>query len=165
MARGLERTASRGQVSAEFDPRHVMLAMRSLTMFPTTPSNPAHHGAPLFRPKIPKGTRGIPEKICSGFSTTPIVRYRRNQFCQVNSMKNSILILGVIHGCGRRLFPQREKRPRAACLVLVATAFTTNVPVQIQPQPVGHVVPYSTVTIRLRGILKQVSFQEGAEVK
>jgi hypothetical protein len=25
---------ARGQVSAEFDPRHVMLAMRSLTMFP-----------------------------------------------------------------------------------------------------------------------------------
>ena len=35
--RGLERIRqrqARGQVSAEFDPRHVMLAMRSLTMFP-----------------------------------------------------------------------------------------------------------------------------------
>jgi AcrR family transcriptional regulator len=37
VARGLERIRqrqARGQLSAEFDPRHVMLAMRSLTMFP-----------------------------------------------------------------------------------------------------------------------------------
>jgi AcrR family transcriptional regulator len=36
-ARGLERIRkrqARGQISAEFDARHVMLAMRSLTMFP-----------------------------------------------------------------------------------------------------------------------------------
>ncbi len=36
-ARGLERIRqrqARGQISAEFDPRHVMLSMRSLTMFP-----------------------------------------------------------------------------------------------------------------------------------
>jgi len=36
-ARGLERIRqrqARGQISAEFDPRHVILAMRSLTMFP-----------------------------------------------------------------------------------------------------------------------------------
>jgi AcrR family transcriptional regulator len=36
-ARGLERIRqpqARGQISAELDPRHVMLAMRSLTMFP-----------------------------------------------------------------------------------------------------------------------------------
>ena len=36
-ARGLERIRrrqARGQISAEFEPRHVMLAMRSLTMFP-----------------------------------------------------------------------------------------------------------------------------------
>ncbi len=37
VARGLERIQqrqARGQISAELDPRHVMLAMRSLTMFP-----------------------------------------------------------------------------------------------------------------------------------
>jgi TetR/AcrR family transcriptional regulator len=37
VARGLARIRqrqARGQVSAEFDPRHVMLAMRSLTMYP-----------------------------------------------------------------------------------------------------------------------------------
>ena len=36
-AHGLKRVRqrqARGQISAEFDPRHVMLAMRSLTMFP-----------------------------------------------------------------------------------------------------------------------------------
>jgi len=36
-ARGLKRIRrrqARGQISAKFDPRHVMLAMRSLTMFP-----------------------------------------------------------------------------------------------------------------------------------
>jgi multidrug efflux system membrane fusion protein len=51
--------------------------------------------------------------------------------------------------------------------VLVARAFTTNVPVQIDPPPVGHVMAYSTVTIRpqVGGILQQVHFKEGAEVK
>jgi TetR/AcrR family transcriptional regulator len=37
VTRGLERIRqrqARGQISPEFDPRHVMLAMRSLTMFP-----------------------------------------------------------------------------------------------------------------------------------
>jgi AcrR family transcriptional regulator len=37
VTRGMERIRRRqahGQISAEFDPRHVMLAMRSLTMFP-----------------------------------------------------------------------------------------------------------------------------------
>jgi TetR/AcrR family transcriptional regulator len=37
VARGLKRIRqrqARGQISSEFDPRHVMLAMRSLTMFP-----------------------------------------------------------------------------------------------------------------------------------
>jgi multidrug efflux system membrane fusion protein len=39
--------------------------------------------------------------------------------------------------------------------------------VQIQPEPVGHVMPYSTVTIRpqIGGVLQQVHFKEGAEVK
>lgn len=59
------------------------------------------------------------------------------------------------------------KKIAPAAPVLVAQAFTTNVPVQIQPQPVGHVVAYSTVTIRpqVGGILQQVHFQEGAEVQ
>jgi len=52
-------------------------------------------------------------------------------------------------------------------LVLVAQSVTTNLPVQIQPQPVGHVVAYSSVTVhsQIGGILQQVNFLEGAEVK
>jgi len=55
----------------------------------------------------------------------------------------------------------------ASAPVLVAKAITTNVPVQIQPQPVGHVMAYSTVTIRpqIGGILQQVHFKEGSEVE
>lgn len=59
------------------------------------------------------------------------------------------------------------KKSAGGAPVLVARAFTTNVPVQIQPQPVGHVMPFSSVTVRpqIGGILQQVHFQEGAEVK
>ena len=51
--------------------------------------------------------------------------------------------------------------------VLVATAFTTNLPVRINPPPVGHVMPYSSVTIRpqIGGLISKISFQEGQEVK
>ncbi len=51
--------------------------------------------------------------------------------------------------------------------VLVATASTTNVPVQIDPPPIGHVTPYSTVTVhsQIRGMISEVHFQEGQEVK
>ena len=51
--------------------------------------------------------------------------------------------------------------------MLVATAFTTNVPVQIDPPPVGHVMPYSTVTIhsQIGGMISEVHFKEGQEVK
>jgi multidrug efflux system membrane fusion protein len=54
-----------------------------------------------------------------------------------------------------------------AAPVLVAQAIQTNLPVQIQPEPVGHVMPYSTVTVRpqIGGVLQQVHFKEGAEVK
>jgi multidrug efflux system membrane fusion protein len=51
--------------------------------------------------------------------------------------------------------------------VLVANAFTTNVPVQIDPPPVGHVTPYSTVTIhsQIQGMISEIHFHEGQEVK
>jgi len=50
--------------------------------------------------------------------------------------------------------------------VLVAKAVETNLPVEIQPAPVGHVVPYSTVTVhsQIQGIISAVHFQEGQEV-
>jgi multidrug efflux system membrane fusion protein len=59
------------------------------------------------------------------------------------------------------------KKSAPAAPVLVARAFATNVPVQIEPAPVGHVVAYSSVTIRpqIGGVLQKVHFQEGAEVK
>jgi multidrug efflux system membrane fusion protein len=51
--------------------------------------------------------------------------------------------------------------------VLVARAVTTNVPVQIDPPPVGHVLPCSTVTIhsQIGGTISEVHFKEGQEVK
>ena len=51
--------------------------------------------------------------------------------------------------------------------VLVAKAGETNVAVQIDPPPVGHVMPISTVTVhsQIGGIISEVHFQEGQEVK
>jgi membrane fusion protein, multidrug efflux system len=59
------------------------------------------------------------------------------------------------------------KKAPAGAPVLVAQAFTTNVPVQIDPPPVGHVVPYSTVSVhsQIGGIISEVHFQQGQEVK
>ncbi len=65
-------------------------------------------------------------------------------------------------GCSRG----KAKPETAAAPVLVAQAFTTNVPVQIDPPPVGHVVAYSSVTIRpqIGGIINTVNFKEGQTV-
>ncbi len=59
------------------------------------------------------------------------------------------------------------KKAAAGVPVLVAPAIETNVPVQIDPPPVGHVMPVSTVTVhsQIGGIISQVHFQEGSEVK
>ncbi len=59
------------------------------------------------------------------------------------------------------------KKGAAGPPVLVAQAFTTNVPVQIDPPPVGHVAAYSTVTVhsQIGGIISEVHFQEGQEVQ
>ena len=56
---------------------------------------------------------------------------------------------------------------RAPVSVLVARAVATNIPVLVEPSPVGHVTPLSTVTIRpqIGGIISSVKFQEGQEVK
>ncbi|HEY5298336.1 MAG TPA: efflux RND transporter periplasmic adaptor subunit [Verrucomicrobiae bacterium] len=62
-----------------------------------------------------------------------------------------------------------KKKPAAPAgvPVTVAKAFATNVPVQIDPPPFGHVTVYSTVAVhsQIGGILQQVHFQEGSEVK
>jgi len=62
---------------------------------------------------------------------------------------------------------QKKNSAPAGAPVLVVKAAATNVPVEIQPQPIGHVVAYSSVTVRpqVGGILEQVHFKEGSEVK
>jgi multidrug efflux system membrane fusion protein len=51
--------------------------------------------------------------------------------------------------------------------VLVAKAMATNVPVLVDPPPVGHVTPVSTVTVhsQIGGLISAVHFKEGSEVK
>ena len=55
----------------------------------------------------------------------------------------------------------------AGAPVLVAQASTTNVPVQIEPPPVGHVVAYKSLAVhpQVGGVLQRIYFNEGAEVK
>jgi multidrug efflux system membrane fusion protein len=86
-------------------------------------------------------------------------------------MKNSTLIpvLAVVaamlvNGCSGGA---KKGAGGAGAPVLVAQVVETNVPVLINPPPVGHVMPYSTVTIRpqIGGVISQVHFQEGQEVK
>ncbi len=85
-------------------------------------------------------------------------------------MKNSTLIpvLAVaatmlVNGCSGGA---KKSAGGTGAPVLVAPAVATNVPVLINPPPVGHVIPYSTVTIRpqIGGVISQVHFREGSEV-
>lgn len=73
-----------------------------------------------------------------------------------------LFIATVLAGCS-----PKKKVALAAVPVLIGKASVTNVPVQIQPEPVGHVEAFSSVTVhsQIGGILQQVHFQEGAEVK
>jgi multidrug efflux system membrane fusion protein len=73
------------------------------------------------------------------------------------------LVLALAGGCARSDAP----KPGAGVPVLVATAVVTNVPVQIDPPPVGHVAPMQAVNVRpqIGGIISQVNFKEGQEVK
>jgi len=66
-------------------------------------------------------------------------------------------------GCSRG----NSDKVSAGVPVLVAQAIKTNLPVQIDPPPVGHVMPISTVTIhsQIGGIISEVHFKEGQEVK
>ncbi len=65
-------------------------------------------------------------------------------------------------GCSARKAPVADKAP-----VIVATAFATNLPVQLQPPPVGHVMAYSTVTVhsQIQGAISKIYFKQGQEVK
>jgi multidrug efflux system membrane fusion protein len=86
-------------------------------------------------------------------------------------MKNSILIPALavvaamlVNGCSGGA---KKGAGGAGAPVLVAQAVETNVPVLIDPPPVGHVMPYSTVTIhsQIQGMISEVHFREGQEVK
>ena len=66
-------------------------------------------------------------------------------------------------GCSPAGVPKQS----AAVPVLVAKVMATNVPVLIDPPPVGHVTPISSVTIRpqVGGFISRIFFKEGQEVK
>lgn len=74
-----------------------------------------------------------------------------------------VLVLAIMAGCSRAKAPVKT----AGVPVLVAQSFVTNVPVQIDPPPVGHVAPMQNVNVRsqIGGIISAVNFQEGQEVK
>ncbi len=69
----------------------------------------------------------------------------------------------LLAGCS----PTGAGAGNAAVPVLVAMAVQTNLPVLIDPAPVGHVMPISTVTIRAQvgGTIDAVNFSEGQAVK
>ena len=69
----------------------------------------------------------------------------------------------VLAGCSR----SNPAKGGAAMPVLTAKAVEKNVPVQIEPPSVGHVMPVSSVTIRpqIGGVISQIFFKEGQEVK
>ncbi|HEV2692133.1 MAG TPA: efflux RND transporter periplasmic adaptor subunit [Verrucomicrobiae bacterium] len=75
-----------------------------------------------------------------------------------------VLALAVLaSGCSR----SKAVKGGAGAPVTTAKAGVTNVPVLVDPDPVGHVLPVSAVTIRAQigGIIKTVEFHEGQEVK
>jgi TetR/AcrR family transcriptional regulator len=87
-ARGLERIRQRqvrGQISAEFDPRHVMLAMRSLTMFPAAFPQLTRliMGCPVSDPKFKKERAGFLRRFAAAFRPAPRsqvkIRFVKNQ--------------------------------------------------------------------------------------
>ena len=85
VARGLKRIRkrqARGQVSAEFDPRHVLLTMRSLTMFPAAFPQLTQMimGRPVHDPKFQRERVEFLRKIAVAFQPA-----RSNR--KINSLK------------------------------------------------------------------------------
>jgi multidrug efflux system membrane fusion protein len=74
-----------------------------------------------------------------------------------------LAVLMLLEGCA----PPEAPKARPPVPVVTARAITTNVLVRIEPAPVGHVMPYSTVTVhsQIGGTISGVHFQEGQEVK
>lgn len=69
----------------------------------------------------------------------------------------------LANGCSRG----KTNTGSAGVPVLVARVVQTNLPVQIDPPPVGHVTPYSTVTVhsQIQGMIGGIHFREGQEVR
>jgi membrane fusion protein, multidrug efflux system len=67
-----------------------------------------------------------------------------------------------ITGCS-----QTKNNAPVGAPVQVAKSIATDVPVQIDPPPVGHVMAYSTVTVhsQIQGMISEIHFREGQEVK
>jgi AcrR family transcriptional regulator len=84
-ARGLERIQqrqARGQISAELDPRHMMLAMRSLTMFPAAFPQLTRliMGRPVSDPRFQQERTAFLRKFAAAFQST---REQRVKTCFV----------------------------------------------------------------------------------
>ena len=74
------------------------------------------------------------------------------------------LMLAICAGCS----PAAKKNGGGNSVpVLVAQATLTNVPVKINPPPVGHVMAFSTVSVhsQIQGLISAIHFKEGQEVK
>jgi multidrug efflux system membrane fusion protein len=71
---------------------------------------------------------------------------------------------GLLAGCSRPADASAKRLPPVP--VLVSAAVEKNVPILIDPPPVGHVTPVSAVTIRpqLGGLIQSVNFKEGLTV-
>jgi multidrug efflux system membrane fusion protein len=69
----------------------------------------------------------------------------------------------LVAGCGGK---NSSGKAGAAVPVLAAQAVETNVPVLIDPPPVGHVTPVSSVTVRpqIGGVISRIFFKEGQDV-
>jgi multidrug efflux system membrane fusion protein len=84
-------------------------------------------------------------------------------------MKNHFVIicgglgLALLAGCS----PSNASKPAPPVPVLTAKAVEKTMPVRIEPPPVGHVMPVSSVTIRpqIGGLISAVNFSEGQEVQ
>ncbi|MEJ0090331.1 MAG: biotin/lipoyl-binding protein [Limisphaerales bacterium] len=87
---------------------------------------------------------------------------KRLIFIPVIGTTSLIIAASLLGGCSR---PAKKEPPGAP--VVVAHAMETNIPVQIDPPPVGHVTPYSSVTIRpqIGGAIQKIHFKEGQDVK
>ncbi len=78
------------------------------------------------------------------------------------SVASVLVTVFLVCGCSNK----KQAAP-AGVPVTVVKSITTNVPVQIDPPPVGHVMPVQTVTVhsQIGGIISAVHFKEGSEVK